>query len=99
MHKALIVHKLRENKHLFAEKYHINRVGLFGSYSQNKHTPSSDIDLVYEMNSGKRLGIRELYELELFFQKLLGTKKIDLVNKSYVNPIIEAEMNKSVVYV
>jgi hypothetical protein len=34
--------------------------------------------------------------LEVFFKKLL---KVDLVNQKYVNPIIEDEIKKTVIYV
>ena len=64
-----------------------------------RYTEDSDIDLIYELKEDTHLGLAEIYDLEMYFKNLFHQKKIDLVNKKYMNPIIEEEMMKSVIYV
>lgn len=99
MDKSFIVNILEENKEALEKNFSILKVGLFGSYSTNSFTEKSDIDIIYELKKGKRLGLKEVYELELFFKNLFKVDKIDLVNNEYVNPIIESEIRKTVIYV
>lgn len=99
MDKSLIVNKLKRNKEVFKKQFGILKIGLFGSYSTNNQHQNSDIDLVYELEEGKFLGLKELYELEVFLKDLFKIDKVDVVNKKYINPIIESEMVKTVIYV
>ena len=99
MDKSIIINRLRKNKKILEEQFSIRRIGLFGSYSNNTNNVESDIDIVYELKEGKRLGFKEVYELELYFKSLFDIEKIDLINHKYINPIIENEMNKTVIYV
>ncbi|SRR5690606_32732959 len=99
MDKAFIINELKNSKKELGEKFNISRIGLFGSYSRNDQTAKSDLDLVYELVEGKRLGLKEVYDLELFFKDKFKMQKIDLINLKYINPVIESEMMKSVIYV
>ncbi len=99
MDKSQIIKVLSNHKDILRKQFNILKIGLFGSYSTNSQNKDSDIDLVYQLEEGTYLGIKELFELELFFKNLFNISKIDLVNKKYINPIIENEMNKTVIYV
>ena len=44
---------LKARKSVLKEQYHVNRIGLFGSYSLNAQTPESDIDLAIELEGGE----------------------------------------------
>jgi predicted nucleotidyltransferase len=99
MNKKQIINTLRTNKEKLKDNFNILRVGLFGSYSTNTYSEDSDIDIVYELEEGKRMGLKDIYELELFFKTLFKIDKIDLVNSKYMNPIIGNEIEKTVIYV
>ena len=99
MYREVIIDKLRKNKELLLKQYHIEKIGLFGSYARNSHTPKSDIDLVIELVEGKRLGFKEWYDLEENLKKMLNAERVDIVNRQYINPLVEHEMAKSVIYV
>lgn len=99
MTKTNIIQVLQTHKSAFTEQYHITDIGLFGSYATDQAHADSDVDLVYELVEGKRLGIKEVYDLEVFIKDVLQIEKVDLVNRKYMNPIIESEMEKSVIYV
>ena len=99
MNKSLIISTLRSNKAILNQRFNISKLGLFGSYSTSTNSKESDIDIIYELKEGKRLGFMEVYELETFFKSLFEIDKIDLINSKYMNPIIENEMSKTVIYV
>ncbi len=99
MNKEYIVQLLKQKKNLLKERFNIIQLGLFGSYSTGNHHPDSDIDIVFEVAPGKYLGLKEMDELEKFIKNLISVNKVDLVNKKYMNPIIEKNMQKSVIYV
>jgi len=99
MDKGLIINKIKESKELLKKDFSITKIGLFGSYSTGSSNEDSDIDLIYELEEGKRLGLKDVYQLETFIKGLLNIDKVDLVNQKYVNPIIEDEIKRTVIYV
>jgi len=99
MTKTNIIQALQAHKSAFAEQFHIADIGLFGSYATDQAHADSDVDLVYELSDGKRLGLKEVHDLEVFVKDVLQIEAVDLVNRKYMNPIIESEMEKSVIYV
>lgn len=99
MDKRIILDKIKANKNLLRKDFYINRIGLFGSYSTGSFNEESDVDLIYELEEGKRLGFKDVYQLESFIKQLLGIDKVDLVNHQYMNPIVEDDINKTVIYV
>jgi len=99
MNKAKILQILDEQMQVLKSQFHILRIGLFGSYANDTNSVYSDLDLIFELEEGKYLGLREIYDLEQFVQKLFGISRVDLVNRKYLNPIIAAEVEKSVIYV
>lgn len=99
MDQTQIIAILSQNKEILATNFNILKVGLFGSYATNTFTEDSDVDIIYELAEGKRMGLKDIYELEVFFKQLFKTEEIDLINKQYVNPIIGYEIEKTVIYV
>jgi len=99
MNKEQIIKKIKENIGILEQGFNISRIGLFGSYSTDTSHEGSDVDLIYELKEGKRLGFKEAYELEHYIKELLETEKVDLVNQKYLNPIFEEEIRKTVIYV
>lgn len=79
--------------------YGINRLGLFGSYACAEQTATSDVDLIYELNDGRSMGLFQVMDLEEFLKDQLAIERIDLVNARSINPIIAHEVRKEVIYV
>ena len=52
---------LIQNKKLFRDRFHIIRIGIFGSYARNEQNIDSDIDLLVEFEENTQ----DLYELKL----------------------------------
>jgi predicted nucleotidyltransferase len=96
--KDQILMFLSQNKKLFRDKYHIIRIGLFGSYARGEQNIDSDIDLLVEFEDNTQ----ELYDLKLqlkdFFLKTLGVE-IDICREKYIKPRIKKQILKETVYV
>ncbi len=99
MNKSNILKILEEQKQVLSSQFHILKIGLFGSYANDTNAVDSDLDLIFELEEGKYLGLKEFYDLEQFIQNLFDIKQVDLVNQRYLNPIIATEVEKSVIYV
>ena len=88
---------LKQNKKLFRDRYHIIRIGLFGSYARGDQNANSDIDLLVEFEDNTQ----DLYDLKLqlkdFFQKNLGIE-IDICREKYIKPRIKKSILKETVY-
>ncbi len=65
--KEKILLFLVQNKDLFRDKYHIIRIGLFGSYARDEQNIDSDIDLLVEFEDDTQ----ELNDLKLQNQQPL----------------------------
>lgn len=94
-----IIDHLRQHKKTLKEQFKITRIALFGSYSKGEENADSDIDILYELEAGEHLGLAKLYDLEVFFKNLFQVEKIYLVNKKYINPVIEYDITDSIIYV
>jgi predicted nucleotidyltransferase len=88
---------LAKNKIMFRERYHIIRIGLFGSYARGEQSIDSDIDLLVEFEDNTE----DLYELKLqlkdFFLKSLGLE-IDICREKYIKPRIKKQILKEAIY-
>ncbi len=42
--------------------------------------------LIIKLKEGAGLGIKELYELEQFFKRILNTEKTDMINQKGLRP-------------
>ena len=79
-----------------AERYGINRIGIFGSVARGEHKNNSDIDIYYE---GKPQNLINSLDLHGELEKLFG-KKIDLVRKRLnMNKYLLERINREVIYV
>ncbi len=89
---------LAENKKLFRDRFHIVRLGLFGSYARGDQNSHSDIDLLVEFEENTQ----DLYDLKLqlkdFFNDKLGIE-IDICREKYIKPRIKKSILKETVYV
>ena len=78
------IHKLSDFKKMFAKKYGITRLGIFGSVARNEHTEDSDIDIVVEVKKPT---------LQLMCE-------VDLVRlRDSLRPLFKSNINRDVIYV
>lgn len=82
----------------FFSKQPVLKAYLFGSYSRNKGTKNSDIDLLVELDYSQPVGL-EFVQMQIDLQKILS-KKVDLVSarglSKHIKPILDEE--KKLIY-
>ena len=95
--KDQILTFLTQNKKLFRDRYHIIRIGIFGSYARGDQNIKSDIDLLVEFEDNTQ----DLYDLKLqlkdFFRTKLGIE-VDICREKYIKPRIKKSILKEAIY-
>ena len=95
LQREYILATLGSHRDMLADKYNVKTLGLFGSYSRNDATDSSDIDLLVEFS--KPIGI-EFVDLADELEEILR-HKVDLVSLRAVKPKYLELIQKDVIYV
>ena len=90
-----ILSKLTELKPTLHKDFAVKEIGLFGSYSDNSYTESSDIDILVELE--KPIGWK-FFSLQLYLEKIFN-KKIDLVTKNALKEQMKEHILKQVNFV
>lgn len=86
---------LNSKKRTLTSKYHVGRIGIFGSVARGDYSALSDIDILVELS--KPIGMFRFIELEQVLSLLLG-KRVDLVTKEALKPMIKKQILDEVVY-
>jgi uncharacterized protein len=87
--------KLREIKPLLADKFHVSKVGYFGSFALGTQTNGSDLDLLVEFSQPVGWNF---FTLEEYLEKQLGIS-VDLITKNALKDRIKESILNTVHYV
>lgn len=82
-------------KPILHKDFSVNKIGLFGSYSDNSFTEESDIDILVELE--KPIGWK-FFSLELYLEQIFN-KKIDLVTQNALKEQIKENILEQVNFV
>ena len=88
---------ISQNKSQFRDKFHIVRMGLFGSYARGEQKEKSDIDLLVEFEENTQ----DLYELKLQLKDLFKERfgiEVDICREKYIKSRIKKTILKETVY-
>ena len=88
---------IAQNKNLFRERFHIVRIGLFGSYARGDQKVDSDIDLLVEFEENTQ----DLFELKSQLKDFFKDKfeiNVDICREKYIKPWIKKTILKETVY-
>jgi predicted nucleotidyltransferase len=86
---------LQKNKSYLSKKYHISRIGIFGSYARGDAVEGSDIDILVDLQSPIGLDFVTLAEeLESMLRH-----RVDLVSSNAIKPKMMHHIRKDIVYV
>jgi predicted nucleotidyltransferase len=97
--KEDVLNKLTNAKAELQGRLLIARLALFGSYSKGVQHEESDIDILFHPEEGTSFGLKEAFDLNEYFQELFAIEKVDVVNGKFINPIIELDIEDSLIYV
>lgn len=79
------------------ERFGVIRLGIFGSFVKGEQNAQSDIDVIIEIEEGKR-NIHNFLDFKRFLEKELAIE-IDLGLESSIKPLIKEEIRDEIVYV
>jgi predicted nucleotidyltransferase len=92
-----IVAYLKKNKRFFYDRFGVTRMGIFGSFVRGEQTRSSDIDMIVEIEKGRK-NIHSFLQLRRFLEKELA-KKIDLGFEHSLKPTVRDKIKEQIIYV
>ena len=95
MTKYDILNFLDKNKLLLKDKYHVDAIGLFGSYARDEATQNSDIDIVI-VTSLKSFTNR--YNLKKYLEDAFN-KPVDIGYYDSLRTYIKKDIAKEIIYV
>ena len=94
--KKEILKFLKKYKEEKKDIYHINKLGLFGSYAKEQQSEISDVDIVVEFNKPdlfNQIGIMQ--DLKEYFKK-----DVDVISLwKQINPKLKKRIDKDTIYV
>ena len=96
MNKDEIREKINIQIPFLRDKYHVKKVGIFGSVIRDEQKKESDIDILVEFDSP--IGFFDFIRLENFLSNLLNGK-VDLISKKALKPAIKNDILKETIYV
>jgi predicted nucleotidyltransferase len=93
-----ILKYLSENKRDISQKYHLTKLGIFGSYARNEQTPESDLDLLveFEENTPDLTDKKEYLREEI---RTVFNLQVDVCREKYIKPIFRQQILTDAIYV
>lgn len=71
-------------------RYGISELSVFGSFARNEANADSDIDLIYVLSDGVRMGFA-LFDFEKDLQEVFG-RPVDLLEKESIHYLLRDEV-------
>ena len=96
MNKDEIREKINIQLPFLKDKFHIKKMGIFGSAARGEQEKESDIDILVEFDSP--IGFFDFIRLEDFLSQILH-KKVDLISKKALKPAIRENILRDIIYV
>lgn len=96
MEREKIIQTINAQLPFLKDRYNVKSLGIFGSVARNEGKEESDIDIVVEFESP--IGFLDFIRLEIFLTKILQ-RKVDLISKKAIKPVLRESILKEVIYV
>jgi len=93
-----ILNYLSTNKQDISKKYHLTKLGIFGSYARNEQTPESDLDLLVEFEENTT----DLTDKKDYLRKEIQSVfnlQVDICREKYIKPIFRQQVLADAIYV
>jgi predicted nucleotidyltransferase len=92
-----LVAYLRDKKTFLHERFGVTRMGVFGSFAQERQSIASDIDLVVEFEKSRK-NIHTFLQLKRLLEKELS-RNVDLGLRHSLKPIVRENIEGRIIYV
>jgi predicted nucleotidyltransferase len=98
LNQRSILNFLSENKLLLRERFHVEKIGIFGSFARNEEGPESDIDILVELENN----VTNVFDLKWSlreFLKIQFQREIDICNTKHIKPFAKEYILTDAIYV
>lgn len=89
---------INEHKDQLKGQFKVKKIGVFGSYARGEQDKKSDIDILVDFE-GDGIGYFAFCDLEDYLKKILKIRKVDLVTRGALKPLIGRHILREVRYV
>lgn len=95
-----IVDTLKLHEGEIKKRFGLSTLLLYGSYARDTAKDESDIDLLFELPEGAHMPLMRLQNFQRYISEISGIKKVEAVNKKYINPVVfkQAEQDAIVIF-
>lgn len=96
--KKEILDFLQTNRQYIVEKYHITKLGLFGSFARDEQNENSDVDVLIEIEDGTK----NIHDMKVSLNQYLSkafNRSVDLAREKYLKPYAKDLILKDTIYV
>ncbi len=90
--------QLESVKPVLQEKFQVEAIGIFGSYSQGQQKQKSDVDILVSFRQPNDIDLLDFIALKQFLSRKLKTK-VDLVEKQALKTRIKDRILQETIYV
>ncbi len=94
--KEEVISVLKEKRSDLIQKYHITRIGIFGSVIRDEAGPDSDIDILVDFNDDASL--LDHSGLKIYLEKIFG-EPVDVVPERSIRAELKSSILSDVVYI
>jgi len=96
--KNQIIRYLSVNKDNISQKYHLKKLGIFGSYARDEQTSASDLDLLVEFEDNTPNLAKIKYFLREEIQNIFKIP-VDICREKYIKPVFRQQILTDAIYV
>lgn len=89
---------LGENKEYLQKKFHLTKVGIFGSFARNEQNSHSDVDLIIERSPNAKNIFDTDWELQELLKKQFN-RNVDICTEKYIKPYAKSYILRDAIYV
>jgi predicted nucleotidyltransferase len=90
--------QLEELKPVLRERFQVETIGVFGSYSRGEQKSKSDVDILVTFAEPNDIDLIDFIALKQFLRRKLKVK-VDLVKKSALKPLIKEQILEETIYI
>lgn len=96
--KEEILDFLHKNYATITRKYHLTKLGVFGSFARNEQHINSDVDIIIEIEEGTK-NIHDLKSsLHTYLSKSFE-RSVDIAREKYLKPYVKEFILKDAIFV
>ena len=87
---------LKKYEDVIKQRYHVKKIGIFGSFARGEETERSDIDVLVDLKDGYET-FDNFMDLKYFLEDLFN-RKVDLVTIDALRPQLKDDILQEVIY-